>query len=86
MLSGHTGTVNDVIWLPTQTPSVVSAGSDSTVRVWSLDENEVVKRYLIGHSSPVTHICSDPISGQIITGSYDGSLRLFDIRQHVNDD
>ena len=64
---------------------LVSGHSDNTTRIWDprIKEGIVVKTKLSSHTGWVSHVSWDPSSNfNFVTGSYDKSLRVWDIRSN----
>jgi WD40 repeat protein len=57
--------------------AVVSAGADSTLRVWELEHPEGGRRYL-GHRHEVLSVAWSPDGKDIVSGGMDGSIRVWD--------
>src|SRR5439155_10929736 len=72
--------INAVTWL-TPNDELASAGADNLIRIWRLDPGNpelTPVKLLQGHERPVTALDSIPSeTPQIISGSEDGSLRLW---------
>ena len=86
-LVGHAGWVTAIATTETDSNMILSSSRDKTVIVWDLDRKGVEedsygvpKRSLLGHS----HIVEDVVissDGQFaLSGSWDGTLRLWDIK------
>ena len=59
---------------------LVTGGSDSVVRVWSLSQSKQIFA-LHGHNSDICCLTLTPDSQNIITGSYDASVRTWNINR-----
>src|SRR5262249_25591451 len=55
--------------------SVVSAGEDSSVRLWT----PAAVRVFAGHEGPVLGVAVLPSGAQVVTASADKSLRVFEV-------
>ena len=61
---------------------VCGCGSDKTCRVWNLKTKRMIHQ-LAGHSQKITCVRLFPGEKQIITGSADRSIRVWDISRHI---
>jgi WD40 repeat protein len=75
VLRGHTDLPYDVAFSPDGT-MLASSSYDKTVRIWQLGKHR--ERVLRGHSGPVHHV-SWLDAGHIVTGSKDGTIRIWDV-------
>ena len=78
VLSGHTGQVNSLIFLPDGT-SLVSGSNDETAKLWDLQTGGVVKTFS-GHTGPVWSVSISADHTTIASGSKDHTIRLWDIQ------
>ncbi|KAK4191691.1 putative mitogen-activated protein kinase organizer 1 [Podospora australis] len=78
----HTGRVNSVIFAGSADSLLVSAGHDCTVRIWDILSSGSQKpiQVLGDAKDAVTSVVSVPDTYEIITGSVDGRVRTYDIR------
>ncbi|MCR9166368.1 MAG: FHA domain-containing protein [Nannocystaceae bacterium] len=78
VLEGHTASVNAVAFL--SDGRLVSASSDRTARVWSLEDpgNPVV---LSGHADEIHALEVSPSGDAIFTGGLDGTLRRWNVSE-----
>lgn len=90
---GHTGGVNAVAWqkgplLPVYEARIASAGSDTTVQVWSIGSATITTSPQVmalqgetlmyrGHSAQVTSVTWSPDGQHIASGSEDGTVQLW---------
>ncbi|WVO16996.1 hypothetical protein L204_104682 [Cryptococcus depauperatus] len=75
-LQGHVGDVRCVKWFPSG-EVVLTASSDFSIRVFGL--TGVNPRTFRGHTRTVTSLAIIDIGKQILSGSQDGTIRLWDI-------
>ncbi len=54
---------------------IVSAAADKSLRVWPL----LAVRQIAGHSQPVTALATMPAANQLLSGSQDGTVRLWNV-------
>lgn len=76
-LIGHTSSIESLQWHPDGS-RVVTAGEDSTARLWLVDRETVVSRTLRGHTGPLTSCAFSPDGLLLATGGEDGSLLLWE--------
>ncbi len=76
-LAGHTGAVNDVLFVPGRN-EILSASEDGTAILWDADSADVILR-LEGHTAPVNTVDSSPDGLRAITASSDGTIIEWDI-------
>jgi WD40 repeat protein len=78
-LSGHTGPVNDLAFLPDG--RLASASADGTARLWSVPADHAAKApapaVLRGHKGPVHAVSVLPGGRAVVTGGEDGTVRLW---------
>uniref|UniRef100_A0A914WDY1 Ribosome biogenesis protein WDR12 homolog n=1 Tax=Plectus sambesii TaxID=2011161 RepID=A0A914WDY1_9BILA len=77
-LSGHRDAVVGVCWSPTSAKEVITASWDHSIIVWDL-ELAGQQSSLVGTKS-FTSVSVSPISGNLLTGSVDQHVRLWDPR------
>ena len=75
-LTGHTGSVNAVVWSPDDM-RIVSGSADGTVRVWDAQTGELLKT-LRGHTGSVNTVAWSPDGTRVVSGSDDGTVRIWD--------
>jgi len=74
ILQGHTSLVGQ---LQMRGNTLVTGGSDGSVRVWSLEKNACVHR-LAAHDNSVTSLQFDDT--RIVSGGSDGRVKVWDLR------
>jgi len=79
ILEGHTGSITCV---STFKHTIISGSTDHNIRVWSEDSNGDFScdHILYGHTTPIScvHIIHSDTNPQIISGSSDGTIILWD--------
>lgn len=59
----------------------LTASGDNTVKEWRIADGKFIGQYL-GHTDMVNSVMYSPDYSQILTGSYDGTVRIFDRFSH----
>jgi WD40 repeat protein len=77
-LSGHAGGVASLAVQVTRT-RIVSAGHDTTLRMWDLGAGEALGEPLAGHIDAVTSVAVTPDGTRIVSGSFDRTVRVWDL-------
>ena len=84
ILHGHEGVVNAVKFFPTESPDIsilLSGAADSSLRIWGILRNSQVEPNLTHtvkeHQSPITRIATLPSSPIFVTGSSDGTIKVW---------
>jgi WD40 repeat protein/serine/threonine protein kinase len=77
-MPGHTGPVRFAAWSP-DGKQVVSAGADTTARVWDAETGSPVLE-LNGHSGEINSAAWSPDGARILTASRDKTIRIWDSR------
>ena len=75
-LTGHTGSVNAVVWSPDDA-RVVSGSADGTARIWDPQTGRLLKT-LRGHTGAINTVAWSPDGTRIVSGSDDGTVRIWD--------
>jgi WD40 repeat protein len=79
---GHKGVVTGLFVTgagPDQT--IFSTGTDQSVRAWSLRRAAIVGTRFAGHESWVTSLVLMPDGKKLVSGSWDGTLRIWDVEK-----
>jgi len=84
VLQGHNGWVTSIATTPENPDMILSSSRDKTVLVWELTRGDVhnyatPKRSLKGHSHFVQDVVISSDAMFALSGSWDGSLRLWDL-------
>ncbi|EDQ88501.1 uncharacterized protein MONBRDRAFT_37447 [Monosiga brevicollis MX1] len=83
-LAGHSGWVTQIATTPEAPDMILSASRDKTVIVWQLTREDgsygFAKRALKGHSHFVSDVVISSDGQFALSGSWDRTLRLWDIR------
>ncbi len=75
-LSGHSGMpVNALVWA-SDGSTLYTGGDDETIGVWEAELGRR-QRTLTGHTQPVRSLAFDPIYQRIVSGSDDGTIRVW---------
>lgn len=77
LLKGHRGMVHDITFSP-DGATLASAGSDNTVRLWSLATGKELRAFR-GHERDVQAIRFSPDTRMLASGSHDQTLRLWEV-------
>ncbi|AFY57241.1 WD40 repeat-containing protein [Rivularia sp. PCC 7116] len=70
--------IKDIAFSPTNRELIAVAYYDGTVRFWDKDSNFLLQE-LVGHGDQVHSIAFSPDGKQIVTGSRDGTARLWSV-------
>jgi|GEM_PF-3460854 len=74
-LVGHEGDIWSIAFGP-QNGTLVSAGSDATVRLWDVSTGKA-GHVLLGHSELVRHVSFSSDGKQVLSSSHDGTARIW---------
>jgi WD40 repeat protein len=75
-LEGHTAGVNGIAF-SADGNQVVSGSDDKTVRIWQLDNGQVVRQFET--PSPIKSLCLSGDGKQIVTGHEDAKIRVWNV-------
>ncbi|MCC5641593.1 caspase family protein [Nostoc sp. CHAB 5824] len=77
---GHEDYVNSVA-MSTDGQTIVSGGTDGTVRLWNLQGHPLAKPFR-GHESSVSSVAMSTDGQTIVSGGTDGTVRLWNLQGH----
>ena len=81
----HSGVVTALAWSPRQyvfcngAYTIATASADGNVRLWRAERGGVCEVALRGHNKRVTAVAFSPGGGELISGSVDGTVRIWSI-------
>eukprot|EP00039_Didymoeca_costata_P025431 m.13292 g.13292 ORF g.13292 m.13292 type:complete len:338 (-) comp4829_c0_seq2:2345-3358(-) len=79
VMTGHTGAILEIHW-STDDKTLFTASTDKTCAVWDAETGERIRR-LRGHTSFVNSCCPAKNEPYVVTGSDDGTIKLWDSRR-----
>ncbi|XP_027488150.1 receptor of activated protein C kinase 1-like [Corapipo altera] len=86
-LKGHNGWVTQIATTPQFPDMILSASRDKTIIMWKLTRDEtnygIPQRALRGHSHFVSDVVISSDGQFALSGSWDGTLRLWDLTTWV---
>lgn len=77
LLQGHKGEVRAALFSP-DGETVLSAGADQTIRLWSLKTGREIRQFL-GHEKMVTSLAFAANGRRFLSGSHDFSVRFWEV-------
>lgn len=79
--SGHTASVEDLQWSPSEATVLSSASADRTVRIWDIRDNTKPQITFDAHSEDVNVISwNHNVAYLLASGCDDGSFKVWDLR------
>jgi ribosome assembly protein RRB1 len=83
---GHTDSVEDLQWSPTEENVFISCSSDKTVRVWDVRRKTQCMIDIVAHTADVNVISwNTSVAYLLVSGSDDGSFKIWDLRNFKAD-
>lgn len=78
---GHTGSVEDLQWSPTEANVFISCSTDKTIRVWDTRCRTKSMLWVAAHKQDVNVVSwNKNVSHLLLSGSDDGSVKIWDLR------
>ena len=81
-LLDHGGAVQSVAFSPADNAVVASAGGHNTIKLWNVREDTV--KTLTGHTDTVNSVAFSPGGRLLVSGSADGTIKIWDVSQWQN--
>lgn len=82
-LRGHSGTVIDAAWHPTNRYTLASCAADKTIRIWDLSAKIPSSTVLVGHTDWVYKIFWHPSNPNILISVGDQTIRRWDLSSKI---
>ncbi|KYR00943.1 glutamate-rich WD repeat-containing protein 1 [Tieghemostelium lacteum] len=83
---GHTGSVEDIQWSPSEDTVLASCSIDQTVKIWDTRLHQKPAASVKAHKADVNVISwSKNVQYLMVSGSDDGSFRVWDLRNFKSD-
>lgn len=80
---GHSSSVEDLVWSPSEENVFASASSDKTIRVWDARTKEKCQAWIAAHKQDVNVIdWNTKVQHLLVSGSDDGSVKI--VRTHTH--
>jgi WD40 repeat protein len=77
ILTQHTGPIRSLALISTNTFATCS--NDLTLKIWNLNSNKPIINELTGHDDSVSGLVFISNKNQLISGSFDGTIRIWEV-------
>jgi len=78
---GHSSSVEDLVWSPSESSVFASASTDKTIRIWDVRVKEKCQTWIAAHKTDVNVMdWNAKVQHLLVSGSDDGSVKIWDLR------